>query len=891
MSGRELRSSNPAKKIVLQANKILRHGLLLLLLIPQVSNATSTAPTYVVQPAVAEEGQNPVVEFTLSEFTDVEVSILDSRGKVVRHLAAGVLGANAPAPFTKNSLRQSIIWDGKDDHQQILSPLENYRLRIRAGMDVRLESILGGDPYAFFSREMGQGDHAAWAITGLEAKPDGNVYVIGNANNFGPAALRAFSSTGNFKHTVYPPPAGKSIEQMESWGIEPQQNSTYHFTYNDLDTPSPGTTLITGNRAFVAGIVPTVNLRQLVLLGSNLQTLTVNTDGTIPRNQGHENLVESPPKVLKRAKKSTSLPIFSTPSFDGQYIYLTGPDEAIGPRISSDPYSSAWREGRVYKVDKETGATETFFSLEETTLISDLKARSSSPIRDSRTTRYGAFHGVAVDKQNRVFICDRLNQRILVLDQHAAVVRQIPVNYPDAIAVDTDSTALYVTTRYGDFHNHGELRLLKFNDWTKDSRPSTDILLHNDVGMYTQQSFLTIAHTKNRTYIWVAYTELPVRIYTTEGSDLKLVKDFQTTAWQQVLDLQHMTVDKRDDTVFIHDGWGNCFRVASWSDPGFAKCKITQPEAATNAINKKQLRNSKRARHKTGVALGFAIDPTNNLYYLRPPLSGVMRYVGDGMNIRPDEKAVNQTDSTVTPPISNAWAIHMGHAERGMAVGPDGGLAVLGSTEKNQYAGPLTYYQAASNGQYTPVAFTEFGKAPRSAGVRFDLAGNLYAGKVAEPEKASKKKGQESTLNLSTGKIYKYKPTGSLESGNLFPVPPEKPEKVYNVNFGAIGTKFPRVSFFDVDEYGRIYYPSSLQSRVSIMDNEGNQILQFGSWGNRDSMGSLSSDATGNEDIPLAYPSSVGTTDNYVYVSDLVNIRLLRIKKSFALETTVPIPH
>ncbi len=41
--------------------------------------------------------------------------VVKGRGLVVRHLASGVLGPNAPPPFQKNSLKQTLVWDGKDD--------------------------------------------------------------------------------------------------------------------------------------------------------------------------------------------------------------------------------------------------------------------------------------------------------------------------------------------------------------------------------------------------------------------------------------------------------------------------------------------------------------------------------------------------------------------------------------------------------------------------------------------------------------------------------------------------------------------------------------------------------------------------------------------------------
>ena len=49
-------------------------------------------------PRVSAQGEQLNVTFTLSRRGDVEVSILDAKGKVVRHLAAGVLGGKNARP-------------------------------------------------------------------------------------------------------------------------------------------------------------------------------------------------------------------------------------------------------------------------------------------------------------------------------------------------------------------------------------------------------------------------------------------------------------------------------------------------------------------------------------------------------------------------------------------------------------------------------------------------------------------------------------------------------------------------------------------------------------------------------------------------------------------------
>ena len=39
--------------------------------------------------------------------------------------------------------------------------------------------------------------------------------------------------------------------------------------------------------------------------------------------------------------------------------------------------------------------------------------------------------------------------------------------------------------------------------------------------------------------------------------------------------------------------------------------------------------------------------------------------------------------------------------------------------------------------------------------------------------------------------------------------------------------------------------------------------------------------------LAMAWPNSVDATDDYIYVSDIVNIRLLRLAKKFQIEATI----
>jgi hypothetical protein len=114
-----------------------------ILLVPAVwlliTIASGGEPEFKVKPATKLADGKAVITFTVSAPTDVEVAVLDARGKVVRHLAAGLLGKNAPAPFKQNSLSQSIVWDGRGDYGDKVT---GAKIRVRLGAGFGTAKVL-----------------------------------------------------------------------------------------------------------------------------------------------------------------------------------------------------------------------------------------------------------------------------------------------------------------------------------------------------------------------------------------------------------------------------------------------------------------------------------------------------------------------------------------------------------------------------------------------------------------------------------------------------------------------------------------------------------------------------------------------------------------------------
>jgi hypothetical protein len=95
-------------------------------------------------------------------------------------------------------------------------------------------------------------------------------------------------------------------------------------------------------------------------------------------------------------------------------------------------------------------------------------------------------------------------------------------------------------------------------------------------------------------------------------------------------------------------------------------------------------------------------------------------------------------------------------------------------------------------------------------------------------------------------------------------------------------------SGFDVDPFGRVFFPNVGQFRVEVVDTNNNPITTFGKYGNEDSGGPGARVKT--PDIPLAWPSYVAVSDRWAYVADTVNRRVVRVKLAYAAEATCAVP-
>jgi hypothetical protein len=158
-------------------------------------------------PTARRDGQFVRIRFELDRPDDVLVRVVDADGNVVRTLGCGVLGPNAPEPFQKNSLRQEVVWDGKDREGRPAPA--GCRVRVSVGLAPRLDGFVGYSPGQLLSQ-----------IVWLEVDPLGRLYVqVGTGRKSDRTMLR-FNREGEYLDMVYPSnpetlaALGKEIEEV-----------------------------------------------------------------------------------------------------------------------------------------------------------------------------------------------------------------------------------------------------------------------------------------------------------------------------------------------------------------------------------------------------------------------------------------------------------------------------------------------------------------------------------------------------------------------------------------------------------------------------------------------------------------------------------------------------
>ncbi len=865
------------------------------------------------------------ITFMVEGFCDVTVGLIDKEGIVVRHLASGVLGKNAPAPFQKDSLEQKIYWNGKSDLGTYVKEPGKLKVRVMLGLKPVFDKRLGGASPKNLPGRM-------WGVTAGET----GVFVFTTGSRY---YVRKFDHDGNYRMSLAPPPANLPESKLAGMGCveyEPGKRALHFPNYINETVSVEGNFLpISGKQAafckpMVVGDRIFYATKLKVAYGSNRAwTLShISTDGSTSLG-GCRNR-----PLFPGGTSSVSLSLAASP--DGRHIYFV---EHPGQYATSN---GVWRG----ELDSDKPGA----------LFLGAKAPGSAE---------GQFNGTMdldCDTKGRLYVCDGKNNRIQVFSPEGKFLKNISVSSPGTVAIHRKTGALYLlhSVRVQGKSTNRVTKLRSFDDPTP--------VAHADVpsGGMALDSWAPAP----RVWLWGGYVPHTDRrqswglsIWEEDGKSFKKISDFDEEAkkeagknyvrWsggigdkvncdptrEQVYFRKSVKFDLKtgallgsvrliaDDIAFDKSGY-----VHLHFNPGFYKQGVAR------------LDPERPGRGPDGVGYlecpydyGVEKAPWVGVLPVRDQPGAKFFQDGVGVNMRGD--VVVQTNIYYAPKFDDdSKAFMTSHINR------DGGLPSVGGGDEGdgtfwrqvkemQKRGievysirrkpgvPLiggTIWTFAWNGELKQECAAITGDLMN--GVQIDEDGRIYF--VCDRQKSYGGKpflaGRGGTYGVTGDKAARDPFTGTLlkSSGKdvrvLLPRAPtpmdEKPARAPEIAGPAGQAWVEGAEWFyagaspivnhscscptmrhHTDWYKRSFVPEAYRHSIGVLDANGNLIMHLGRYGNFDSgSGPKSRIPVGGDNIAVTFVRFVSGTDNYLVFEDHSE-RLVVLKLNYHAEETVGI--
>jgi hypothetical protein len=480
-------------------------------------------------------------------------------------------------------------------------------------------------------------------------------------------------------------------------------------------------------------------------------------------------------------------------------------------------------------------------------------------------TSEAAAQGIALDNAGHVFVCDRLNHMVRTYDTAGVLLDSLAIQNPYLVEVNQKTGELYVATRLVTGTDHtGIVSLYKYSSWHANATVAAS--LPNFLSAAEYQVFMTMSETPAKPVLVMASkayntpSENSVWFIRDDGNAFTVFKDFYQEARGVNNGYDRVMVDHETDICYINDSWSGMYKVTDWLNPQVLACST-----------------SAGRRMWAG---SFTISPDRELYVRTDETAGRR---GSGFTGPIDVYSLDHLHVYKRQAISSIYGRYGpgGYADRGLAVQPSGNIAVVYMETWDDYIVSLFSPSGSNIGTLVNPIARECG------GIKYDLQGNLYIGayiiardhQVPGPGFAG-----DHAYWRATGSIVKFPPEGGTISATEpynYLRTATNAIKIYPQDYAPIsGTpgsencrcRSPR---FDLDPYGRLFIPSAFTCKVAVVDNEGNNIVSFGRYGNVDDP---------MDNIPLAWPVGAAASEDYIYVTDMVNSRLMRVKMNYVLD-------
>lgn len=832
---------------------------------------------FAAKPTVAKRDDRLIISFASKGKCDATVSIVNKDGRIIRHLASGVLGANAPQPFRKDTLRQDLEWDGKDDEGR--QAPGGCVVRVGLGLKPEFERFL-------YQREPGVESRGP---VSLACDAQGGLYIMWGhlwvARFTGLANISAFDREGNYLRTVKPFRADWPESKISAvdW-LKTADGRSVPLSGPNNHTPFSGylqgmsgmarhTAQVTkdGRYIFVSG-QPLADARGF----KSRRLLSIGADGSCPRD-----LFLGPP-LPEHAWYGDN---FLALSPDEKYVYFSGTYHAKKKSLHHAVYRVQW---------KDTEPPKPFAGTE------------CESGKDNG--HFNQPRGLATDPDGRLYVCDYLNDRIQVFDAEGKYLKTLDVVGPEQVLVHPKTRELYVlsvkdrgkTDKYAEvtWEVYGEKSLIKYkslDDFKEVARldfPKLARYFHDCAPI------LVLDRSAAKPVIWAsivvksAPSDFLWKIVD-EGTELKRVshkvqgqEKYTSTACPSV------AASRVDDEFYlVGGGLPGAFRAKA----GTGKLEeFPLPKGATDWLGAV----GAGPDGMLYLSCGKLVSPPRDMRWV------IRRYGRDGKLVPFKDKEGIETlgyhGGTYAGEKCGPFAVAAdgriyvsecrttGGVERALVnlYGADGALLKPGIiSDMTHTAGPL-----AVGGQsflYVADSIKPVGSGPGAEFPRFlgaDPRGHfkMWYGTVCRFGS-----GGGAFRHVEKGANYTY--VGGYSGGKGKVVI----EGALWEYFGmspmpqSSGCECP-VGRLSADDFGRVFVPDVCTHSVQALDAAGNLIVRFGSYGNWEAQGPAG--AVPRPEIPLRYPAAVAVLDRHAAVADTYNRRVLELRLSYEAEETVPAP-